>query len=148
MSLITGQITRHGALLPVLVGVSQNRADKLTQAGFPVPQPLPFRAQLDTGSEVTVFAATMFPRLGLQPFGRIPIRTPSTRRDEPCLCDWYDVGVTLVSGSTTLFLPSVHAIASDDFDESEEVQALIGRDILDLCAFCYYGPHQEFTLAF
>jgi hypothetical protein len=38
---------------------------------------------------------------------------------------------------------------SSDFDEEDgAVQALIGRDILNRCVFNYYGPHQEFSLAF
>ncbi len=149
MSLITGEITREGPILLVGLGVSRNRARKLTEAGFAVPALLPFRVLLDTGSNVSAFAPTAFPRLGLKtPFGRIAIRTPSTRRGQPCLCDWYDVSLTLASGMTTKYLPSIQAIASEDFDESEEVQGILGRDVLDRCTFYYHGLDKQFTLAF
>jgi hypothetical protein len=44
MSLVTGPITRHGAIVDVLVGVSQNRQRLLEKNNFPVPERVPLRA--------------------------------------------------------------------------------------------------------
>jgi len=49
----------------------------------------------------------------------------------------------IITGTIT-----VHAIASEDFAPGEEVEAIIGRDTLDRCVFCYHGPHGTFELAF
>src|SRR5262249_22247401 len=87
--------------------------------------------------------------LEVGPFGSILLRTPSTKRGEPCEADQFDVSVTLMSGETSFSFPSVHAIASDDFDPAEEgVQAIIGRDILNRCVLHYNGPERRFQLEF
>jgi hypothetical protein len=149
MSLVTGEITDDGPLIDVLVGVSKNRRQALERVGHPVPANMPVRAILDTGSHGTGFLPTLFAFLDITPFGTIPVRTPTTKPGQPCICDLYDVSVTLLSGMTPTVLPSIHAIASEDFDKEEgSVQALIGRDILGRCVFTYYGPHRTFSLAF
>ena len=148
MPIITGEIVRDGAIIDVLIGVSGNRQSRLLSVGFRVPATIPVRAVIDTGSHLTGLMPSVFRALEIQPFRYLPIRTPSTKPDSPHWCDQYDVSLTLVSGEVLKYLPSVHAIASEDFDEEEGVQALIGRDVLDLCVFSYYGPHQKFSLAF
>jgi hypothetical protein len=47
-----------------------------------------------------------------------------------------------------LEVPTLQVIASDDFQPDEEVQGIIGRDVLDHCVFQYLGPEQKFTLSF
>jgi hypothetical protein len=37
MAIVTGEITRHGAIIDVLVGVSRNRQARLESVGHPVP---------------------------------------------------------------------------------------------------------------
>ena len=49
------------------------------------------------------------------------------------------MSLTLVSGGGTLYIPSVHVIASEDFVPEEVVQAIIGRDVLNRCHFHYFG---------
>jgi hypothetical protein len=148
MSIVTGKITAGGAVVDVLVGVSKNREAVLKSAGFPVPAKIALRAEIDTGSAVTGLIPEAFQQLGVEPFRRILIRTPSTRRGAPCKCDQYDISLTLVAGMAQVIIPSVHAIASEDFGPEEDIQALIGRDVLQHCVFNYYGQHGEFALAF
>jgi hypothetical protein len=85
--------------------------------------------------------------LGIEPFDRIPVLTPSTRPDTPHVCDLYDVGLTLVAGTMQRHIRSVFTIASQDFGE-HGIQALIGRDVLNRCVFSYFGPHKTFELSF
>jgi hypothetical protein len=75
----------------VLVGVSKNREAVLKSAGFPVPAKIALRAEIDTGSAVTGLIPEAFQQLGVEPFRRTLIRTPSTRRGAPCQCDQYDI---------------------------------------------------------
>ncbi len=58
------------------------------------------------------------------------------------------MSLTLVSGGGSLYIPSVHVIASDDFVPEEEVHGIIGRDVLNRCNFLYLGPERKFNLAF
>jgi hypothetical protein len=104
MPVINGLLSSEGALIDVLVGVSENQCALLQKYHFPVPARIPVRAQID-------------------------------------------VSLLLVSGMQTTLLPSIHTIVSDDFSPQDEAQALIGRDVLDLCVFNYFGPHKAFSLA-
>ena len=148
MSLVTGSLTADGAVIDVLIGVSQNRRQRLLSVGFALPAEVVLRAQIDTGSYITGLIPAAFDQLGLQPFRVVPVRTPSTTPDKPCYCEMFDVSLTLLSGMTRMDIPSVHVIASADFQREENVQAIIGRDILNCCVFTYAGPHSTFSLAF
>jgi hypothetical protein len=147
MSLVSGHITREGAIVVVLVGVSKNRQTVLEKHRLPVPQRIPVNAQLDTGSFASGFLPTVFQSLGIKPIGIVSVRTPSTKPGQPFPCDEYDVSVTFLAGITPVTIPSVHAIASDDFDTHEDgVHAILGRDILDRCTLSYCGPDRTFQL--
>ncbi len=149
MSIVTGPITPDGALIDVLVGVSNSRKRLLERGGFPVPNKIPVRAIIDTGSFATAFLPRVFKSLDLKPLGPIKVRTPSTKRGEPHITDQFDVSVTLVSGMEEVIELRIHAIVSDDFDDWKDApQAIIGRDVLSRCAFSYYGHAGEWTLAF
>jgi len=149
MPLMTGDITEHGAVISVLVGVSRNRRAVLEKHGMPVPKAVAVRAQLDTGSFITGFTTAVFQQLGIGHIQVIRIRTPSTTPDQPCDCFVFDVVLALVSGMDQTPL-SVHAIASDDFDRERDgdVNGIIGRDVLDRCNFTYLGPDKRFSLAY
>lgn len=148
MPLVTGLLSADGAVIDVLIGVSQNRRQRLLSVGFALPAAVALRAQIDTGSYVTGVIAAAFDQLGIQPFRVVPVRTPSTTLDKPHFCEMFDVSLTLLSGMTRMELPSVHVIASADFQREENVQAIIGRDILNRCVFTYEGTHGSFRLAF
>ena len=149
MPLITGDVTEHGAVITVFVGVSRNRRAVLEKHGMAVPKAVGVRAQLDTGSFITGFTTALFEQLGIGPIQVLRIRTPSTSPDRPCDCPVFDVILALVSGMDQTPL-RVHAIASDDFDRERDgdVHGIIGRDILDYCNFTYLGPDKRFSLAY
>jgi hypothetical protein len=147
MPVISRPITQEGAVISVLVGVNDTRRRLLLARGSPIPPPTPVLAVIDTGSFATGFRPEILRALGIEPFRRIPILTPSTRPDAPHICDLYDVSLTLIAGTTQRRLRSLVAIASQDFGE-HGIQALIGRDVLNHCVFSYFGPHGTFELSF
>jgi hypothetical protein len=150
MPIIRGQITKHGAVIDLLLGVSRNRRLVLERNHLAVPDPVAVRAVIDTGSALSGFRSSAFQQLQIQPFTQIPVRTPSTRPGQPHWTDQYDVSITLVSGTTVKVFESVHAIMSDDFNPADEegIEAIFGRDVLDRCVMNYYGAHQYFEVAF
>ncbi len=148
MSLISGEITKDGAAVTVYVAVSVNRQKALERLGFKVPERIPVLAQLDTGSFASGFRASVFQALDIPRFTETPVRTPSTQPGQPHVTDVFDVSIVFAAGSKVIRFPSVRAIVTEDFAEGEEdIQAIIGRDVLDRCSLHYYGPHREFTLA-
>jgi hypothetical protein len=148
MPLVTGELASNGAVIAVLVNVSENRKRALKRNNLPLPAEIAVRAQIDTGSFASAFMPSVFRSLGIPPFRFIRVRTPSTKPDEPFDTPLHDVSITLVSGLTRQYLPSVHAIAVEDFGQEEGVDALIGRDVLARCVFEYSGVHGSFRLAF
>ncbi len=74
--------------------------------------------------------------------------TPSTPVNKPFECDQYLVGVSIEAGGQLHFLADFHVIATDSWHPDEGFEALIGRDILELCFFQYIGQERKFTLAF
>jgi len=146
--MITGNIaeaiTRHGAIIDVLVGVGKNRRAMLEKMRFPVAEPVPLRVELDTGSGITGFLPFAFQSLKIEPFGTIPVRT-TTGEDE---CDQYDVRVTFLCSPTRLTIPSVYVIAGKGFLPQDVAQGIIGRDILAFCNFHYLGKEGRFTVDF
>jgi len=148
MPMITGELSWHGAIVPLRVGVSRNRKARLEHLRMTVPQEVIVLAQIDTSSHVTALMPDALRSLQIRPFSTMRLRTPSTTRDNPHECFVYDVAITLQSGDTSWPVPSVHVIQCDDFNPDEEVQALIGRDILRHCVFTFSGPHNSFSLSF
>jgi hypothetical protein len=147
MPVIHGLIDWNGAVVSVRVGVSANRREKLLRVGFPVPNEISLRLQLDTGSHLTGFPTTVFRALEISRFDEIPISTPSTKPGEVCVASQCDVSITLTApGGLTRTFPSVHAIASDDF--GGEVNGILGRDVLDVCDFLWFGTNKTFRLEF
>lgn len=51
MPSLTGPTTGDGAVIDILVGVNAPGLLALRQTGSPIPQPVPMRAVLDTGSK-------------------------------------------------------------------------------------------------
>ena len=149
MALLTGEITRDGAVVGLLIEVSHRFRQTLVREGKPVPPPQTVRAVIDTGSNATGFVASVLRPLGIKPVGRVPILTPSTTPNAPHFVDRYEVSLTLVSGEgSTLVIPSVFVVAPEEFDHTEDIQGLIGRDLLNRCVFEYWGPEKSFRLAF
>jgi hypothetical protein len=149
MPLISGEITREGAVIPVLVGVSRNRQKVLERNRLPVPEKIPVLAQIDTGSDISAFMPEVFEALDIRRIDEVPVRTPSTDPEELYKADLHDVSITLVSGTTQYYLPSLQVIVTKDFEDNpDSAKALLGRDVLDRCVFEYAGPHKRFTLSF
>lgn len=148
MSLVTGAIEYHGAVVDALVSISRSREKVLRRVGHSVPQPIPVRLVIDTGSYATGLAAAIFPRLGITPVYQAEVRATFTTRDEPELADIFDVSLSLVSGMDAAPRSGFRVLCSTDFRLDEPVQGILGRDILECCTFQYFGRDKTFSFAF
>jgi hypothetical protein len=132
----------------VFVGVSSRRRRLLIKNQFSVPDPVPVRALIDTGADVSGFTPRVFTELDLTPVAKIDLLTPSTPHDAPHKADLYDVTLHLVAEGRMCAFPDSRVMAADCWLPGEGIEALIGRDILDLCFFQYFGQDRAFSLAF
>jgi hypothetical protein len=139
---------QSGAIVRVLVGVSDARSKVLTRLGFPVPAPVPVWAQLDTGATVSAFSPVLFEDLQIPPVDCTPVLTPSTAPDSPHHFNFFHVSVCLFVGDIPYHFSDWQVMSANCWHESEEIEALIGRDILGRCTFQYLGRDETFSLEF
>ncbi|MFO0799194.1 MAG: hypothetical protein U0804_17130 [Gemmataceae bacterium] len=148
MPLINGFIYPGGPIIVVLVGVGSLRRRLFIKHSLPVPDPIPLRVLIDTGSSHTLFSLRVFRELGLSPVGKELLLTPSTPANEPHLCDLYDTSLSLVANGQAHAFGDRRVIGGDCWLEGEELEGLIGRDILARCNMWYLGKEKAFTLNF
>jgi hypothetical protein len=146
MPYVTGSILPGGVIIDVVIGVSEGRQKVLANVGFPVPARKTIRAVIDTGSGVSGIDPRVLQALDLKPVGDMQINTPSTSHT-PHPCGEYLVSLSLLQSNQELHLPTFSVIDAV-FQPDENIQALLGRDVLDHCLFIYDGQRQAFALAF
>ena len=96
---------------------------------------------IDTGSAVTVLSSSIIQALGLESFGRTDIFTPSS--DSQHSARSYVVDITLPNGEALHDIIAVEALL-----DGQNIQALIGRDVLLHGLLIYVGYMDQFTLSF
>lgn len=148
MPIINGRITKGGAVIDVMVGISQLRRRLLKKQNAPIPEQVYCRAVIDTGASISGFAPRIFDSLGLTPVGQTPVLTPSTPYDQPHISDLFDVSLSLVANGTAHPFPDSRVMLADCWLAREGFDALIGRDILSHCNLWYIGSESNFVLNF
>ena len=117
----------------------------LTKAGEPHPALVKARVLVDTGASCTVLDPLVISRLGIPSRGAVPIHTPSTS-SQPKMFDQYDVGIMIPIGVPLKIFDNVPIVEADL--SAQQIQGLLGRDILSLCILIYNGQYGHYTLAF
>lgn len=146
----TLQISPEGALIDVVIGVSEARRAALTEAGQNIPNLVPMRALIDTGATSTCIDPSILQLLNLTPKGKIPVHTPSTG-GIAVEADQYDVCIIIpaFANQAPLILSNLPVICMPLIASmGPNVHALIGRDILAQCLLGYNGNAELFTLAY
>jgi len=140
---LTGPIAWQGAFITLRVMQSHDRVAALKRAGRAYTAPQDIRALLDTGASCTCLDREVVAILELETRGVIDIHTPSTgpsyeRRNQ------FDATLVLGIGTNRPLEATVPVIESEF--RSRGFDALIGRDLLNLCVLTYDGPAGQFTL--
>jgi predicted aspartyl protease len=130
----------NGPVVQVLLTLSPHALDALKRRSLPVPESIKLAALVDTGATITCISASIIEPLGAQPVRTVRINTPSTHGME---CNVYALQI-LFPG--TLVKVPVQAVAAPL--QGQNIQVLIGRDILQHGVFVYQGMSDTFTLAF
>lgn len=148
MPILSGRITEIGAVVDVVVDISRKHKLSITKNGTATPDAVAVRAIIDTGAHLSGFSPRLFKKLDLEPVGSTSVFTPSTNHDQPFDADLFDVSLSLTGDGRLFTFPDSRVMSADCWSPEEEVQALLGRDILNRCIFQYIGREQQFTLAY
>ncbi|NQU82515.1 MAG: aspartyl protease family protein [Parcubacteria group bacterium] len=130
-----------GPIIEALIGVSSVTKDILQKEQKEIPQPITARMLVDTGASVSAIKKGVADQLGLKPHGLTKIATPSHGAHE---CPLYDVDILFSTHHTGI--RNVRVIESAF--EGQNIDGLIGRDILKLALLVYTGYDNSFTIAF
>jgi hypothetical protein len=146
--ILRGQLTDDGAIVDLLVGVTDSRRALLEKHHFPVPERSRIAAQIDTGSKFSAIDGSVFQQLGIGPHERVLVRTPVSAEREPEAFSVYAVSLSLPSGDGwEWFLHQVEVIGCF-FAADEGIKAMLGRDVLTGCIFHYDGHGGTFSLSY
>ena len=129
-----------GPVCQVRIGVSSVTSQVLSSGGESIPPPIEVAALIDTGAGGTCIKPEVVKTLGLVCRGVTQIATPSTKAHS---CNLYDVSIHFPNG---VLLPTIMAIEAPL--EGQNIQCLIGRDVLAHGILIYNGYTDTFSLSF
>ena len=142
MPSFTAQVPNLQAIGPVVearIAISSFLETSMKQKGQPISAPVPVQAMIDTGASSTVIQDSIPHTLGLQPVGVSFINTPSSTNVR---C--YEYLIRLVFPNNVVVEGTVIAAPL----QGQQIQCLIGRDILTHGVLIYIGYTHTFSLSF
>lgn len=129
----------NGPVVDLHIAVGAPVEDALKRSGQDVPEPIQISAMIDTGASRSVITETLAQQLGLNPVGLVYINTPSS------------TGVRCCEYIVRLLFPNrvmCEATVIEAPLKHQNIQCLIGRDILSHGVLVYVGYTNTFTLSF
>jgi hypothetical protein len=145
MPVLTFAISTDGMAVDVLLGLSRANAQALRAAGKVVPQPVPLRALIDSGSDLTSIVDAAVASPGLLPLGPFAVNTANGT----AIVNRYAVSFTLVApggnASRNLVRSNVPVLGLANAPIGFDM--VIGMDVLDDCLLIKDGPARQVTLA-
>ncbi len=148
MPYVSGSLTGTWAIVDVLVSASSRRQELLAKHGFAVPAPVPVRVLLDTGASISGFSPRVFRALDLTHVSTLDALTPSTPAHAPHPCELFDVSLALVAGGSAHWTGDTQVMSADCWPPNEQLEGLLGMDVLRRGFFQLMGPERKFVFAF
>lgn len=130
-----------GPIVEALIGPSSVSIEALQKENKTVPNPVVVRLLIDTGASISSIRTGIANQLGLTPHGTTKIATPS---DHSYQVPLYDVDVLFRTHQ--IRIQNIRVIESPL--KGQNIDGLIGRDILQLGVLIYTGYDNSFTIAF
>lgn len=130
-----------GALIKVEISVPNKIASVLTENKRKIPNPFTGRALLDTGASKTCVDDAILKKLRLPPVSRVNVCTPSGTAQQlayPVKLDFPGSPIPTIEFNSVLGSKL----------RNQNIDVLIGRDILCQCLFIINGVQGNFSLAF
>lgn len=146
MPIVNGTLSALGAVVDLHVGVHEARRDVLQRNQLPVPERRLVRAQIDTGTTLTVIDARVLRHLNVLLIDRLAVRTASLS-GEAQIFNQYAVSLGLEANGIEMRLAEI-LVLECAFGPDDGIQALIGQDVLKHCLFVNNGPLNSFSFAF
>jgi hypothetical protein len=137
-------MTTDGPVLDIMIGVSAPRAAALRAQGKPIPARRKIRGLVDTGASSTCIDKPHLEALDLAPRGCVPVKTPSTG-SSPCMCSQFDISFLLLYAGQTITISAIPVLEVDL--SAQNIDALIGRDVLSRCLLVCDGAAGTFSIA-
>ena len=143
-------VSSDGPLVPIEITLPLVNLQTLRAASAPLPAPIALQALVDIGADVSVFDPTVLAplvALGLQPVKMHFVNAPALGGISTLVEYTIGLGVAPIANQprSGLHLRS-HPVVERPLG-ALGYQALLGRDVLDLCVLMYDGPGRRFTLA-
>lgn len=144
----------NSAVITALVFPSEPRLTALTKQGLQSPKGEQVRLLVDSGASCTCIDANVLQKLGLTPTTKTQILTPSTD-GVPIWVDNYDIQLYILSNSKadgtqtvqSSVLPHHQSLSvTGNSMAGQEVDGLLGMDVLKHCLFAINGKMNAFTL--
>ncbi len=132
-------------VIDLYVGVSAAARAALYEDRRP-PASLLLRALVDTGASQTVVEGRYLEELGLDVTGDRLLQSVTTGT-HPVVAKVYAVSLDLAGDVTGGLAADLEVVAVEDLS-GLGVQALLGRDVLNLCRLHYDGPGRRISLSF
>lgn len=138
-TIVSKNLEEEGPLLDVHFLVSIELENKYRQEGKEIPEPVIVKSLIDTGASACVIKKEIPEKLGLEPTGVIKIHTPSSMDNE---CYQYFMRMVIPTYGLTYQGPFIATPL-----DGQDIQGLIGRDLLKHGILIYIGYMNQFTLS-
>lgn len=115
-------------------------------AGNTSPSQAYVLALIDTGASQTHVERRLLEQLGLDPVGTTVVHSV-TSGGTPAPAQVFAVDLALAGEQTGILATDLAVVAAKDLRRLQ-VQALLGRDVLNRCHLHYDGPGLKFTLTY
>jgi Aspartyl protease len=146
MPALTFATSRVGLGLEVVLGIPGKQTVSLQRRGRPVPAPIAVRALIDTGSDVSVINPNLVGQLGLRLLRTTS--TQSTTGSSPVNLYGASMSIYGLAGVAGPALVLSDLVVMEAVTPLDDVDALVGRDVLAECLLIVDGPRRQFILAF
>lgn len=127
-----------GPIVDVTLSPRSEAIDAMVEAGETAPAPVAASALIDTGASGTAVRVGLLSSLGLHPVGSVPVSTPT---DTNVQCNLYAVQLNFPYGSLDVTVVEAPL-------QGQNIQVLIGRDVLKHAVLIMQGPSNQFTISF
>ena len=130
-------LREKGPVVEVLFHISEELEKKLKEESKEIPKPVSVKALIDTGASSCIIQEDIPKKLGIKPIGQANICTPSTDSHS---CYQYFLRMAIPTHNLTY-----QGVFISVPLKGQEIDCLIGRDILADSIFIYIGNNNQFS---